>query len=689
MRKIFGSAFALSLCAAAVLAQEVSETANEAQVLDEIAVVGSVGKGSGKVDFMSAGSSSVIESKKAIEERGATQLDEAVKYEAGFIGQPYGADLDTSDWLRLRGFEASVSVDGASAYKGGYFGISPDLYGYESIEVVKGANSLLYGSSYAGGVINLVSKRPTLTPQGEVGAKFGSNHLRGVFFDVSDGFSENVKFRIVSDYEKKRGDINYTWNEHFFIAPSILFLLGDDTQLTLLSSFTHDAGTGSNGFFPYVGTMIPGAQGKILPSANLGALNDSLSRDQISVGYELAHSFNDKLKFESSYKFNRENKDQIGASVEYNMINDTDIAQDLLFVDASVNSHIFDNRISYEDEWGSVKNRLTLGVDYRDIRARGQYFYSYFVGTINVYNPVRTRLTANPALSFSNPNYDLDQSQLGFYLNDKIELFEKLNLTLGVRHDKAKATLNGDKSYDTDETTYQAGILYAFDSGFMPYFNYSESFMPQSGRTSSGDFYKPATARQYEAGVKYLPSFIDGEFSLAYFDIEQRNVPYTDGSSFSSQAGKQVAKGVELGANVNLSENLNLIAAYTHYNEAKINVDGFDYMTPTPLIPKDMLSGFLVYSMDLGGGHGLKMGAGVRYVGKSKSESSAWTSPRHDAVSVPSHTLIDAMAEYSYKDFSLRLNATNIADKEYVAGCNYWCYYGEGAKVTLTAKYSW
>ena len=65
--------------------------------------------------------------------------------------------------------------------------------------------------------------------------------------------------------------------------------------------------------------------------------------------------------------------------------------------------------------------------------------------------------------------------------------------------------------------------MYNFDAiGLMPFFNYSQSFTPVVGSNSAVG-YKPIEGRQYETGVKYLPEFIDGEFSLAYFDIEEKN----------------------------------------------------------------------------------------------------------------------------------------------------------------------
>lgn len=660
MKNSFRSGLLLSLSACALLAAESVE-------LDEISVVGSVAKGSGKIEFMQPGTTTVIDEKKIVEQ-GTTQLDNAVKYEAGFIN-PYGTDLDTTDWLKLRGFNATVTLDGSTPYKGGYLGAQHDLYGLESIEIVKGANSLLYGASSTGGVINLVSKRPTNTPFAEVGLKLGNKNQRGVFFDVSDNLAtDKVKFRLVGNYEKKHGDMDFTKNEHYYLAPSLLFLIGDETTLTLLSSYTKDKGTGVTGFYPY-----PSVQ-KSSRKDNTSSASDFLHREQYSAGYELSHKFNDSFKFSSSYKFNREEKEQM-ATLYVGFFGRTQI-------DADVNTHTFDNRLTYDFDSQNFKNSLTIGTDYRKIKANGKYGFDSITPFAIGQRPIVARTTAPY-------DYIVDQSQLGFYINNQATFFDNLIITSAVRRDKLKEnsdTLGTKNDYDLSKTTYQAGILYNFSEiGLMPFFNYSESFTPVVGSNSAVG-YKPIEGRQYEAGVKYLPEFIDSEFSLSYFDIEEKNAlvgGMVGGLYIQSQAGKQTSKGYELSANTNLTDNLNWLLAYTHYTNTKTHGGAKgEIVATTAMMPKDTLSSFLTYRFNLASNHGLKVGVGIRYTGStSDGQNSGFKNS--------SYTLFDAMAEYDYaKKFTLSLNVNNLTNKEYFTGCDgYYCYYGEGARATLTAKY--
>ncbi|MBE2984995.1 TonB-dependent siderophore receptor [Campylobacter sp. RM9344] len=656
----------------------ISALAAENVVLNEVSIVGSVAKGSGKVEYMSPSSTSVI-SKEQMEEKGAQGLDEAIKYESGAVGQLYGADIDTSaEWLKIRGFDATMTIDGSSPYKGGYFGYQPDLYGYESIEILKGANSTVFGSSNAGGIINLISKRPTNSPFAEVGFKLGSKNQRGVFFDASDNlYTDRVKFRLVGDYEKKDGEIDYVTNEHYYIAPSLMFLLGDETVLTLLTSYTKDKGTGSQPFFSVKGTLVNEGYGKISPSTSYGATNDSLERHYYTAGYELTHNINDSLNFTSSYKFIEEDKDYFGAYYFFDSA--PGVAQPYGSVaDAVIKTHTFDNRLAYDYKSDNFENKVIFGIDYRKMKGSG-FYGDGMLSPLNKYNPARI-YQARPIV----PGFNLNQSQVGFYLQDEAKIYNNLILTSAIRHDKTKTTVNmnntGLNGKKINQTTFSLGAMYVFEElGLMPFANYSESFTPPTATDNYGNA-KPLEGKQVEVGVKYLPNFIDAEITASYFDAKLENSNIADGSAFGRQVGKQISRGFELSSNVNLLENLNWLLSYTHYNSTKTDLSTTQTIR-TKMMPKDTLSSWLTYKFELGQLGTIKAGAGLRYVGSTVDNQ------YYPDYRVPSYTLLDAMIGYTYKKWDFALNATNLTDKEYISAVNYWAYYGEGLRATLTAKY--
>ena len=135
------------------------------------------------LDFYAPSSSAVLQ-RKDIEAQGARKLDQALQYQAGVVSEPYGSD-NKVEWFKIRGFDASTSLDGAPTTPNGFFVWKPELYGVESVEVLKGANSLVFGAANTGGVVNLVTKRPHKQQALQVDAELGTRGKRGLGLDYN------------------------------------------------------------------------------------------------------------------------------------------------------------------------------------------------------------------------------------------------------------------------------------------------------------------------------------------------------------------------------------------------------------------------------------------------------------------------------------------------------------------------
>ena len=102
---------------------------------------------------------------------GATTLKEALSYTPGVSATPWGNDSQY-DWVYLRGFDAyspGFYQDGLQLRNSGNWAVwQTENYGIERIEYLRGPSSVLYGQNSAGGLINVVSKRPTQDPIREI-----------------------------------------------------------------------------------------------------------------------------------------------------------------------------------------------------------------------------------------------------------------------------------------------------------------------------------------------------------------------------------------------------------------------------------------------------------------------------------------------------------------------------------------
>ena len=107
--------------------------------------------------------------------QGVQSVNDALRYTPGVSLQSFGANT-FFDSLKLRGFDAPRYLDGLRLPNDSTTFAVPriETYGLERLEVLKGPSSGLYGQSNPGGLINMVSKRPTETPHYDVLGTFGS-----------------------------------------------------------------------------------------------------------------------------------------------------------------------------------------------------------------------------------------------------------------------------------------------------------------------------------------------------------------------------------------------------------------------------------------------------------------------------------------------------------------------------------
>jgi iron complex outermembrane receptor protein len=282
------------------------------------------------------------------------------------------------------------------------------------------------------------------------------------------------------------------------------------------------------------------------------------------------------------------------------------------------------------------------------------------------------------------------QNATGVYLQDQIKL-DRWILTLGGRYDWADSETTGIfngrvTSQDDRAFTKRAGLGYEFDSGLVPYISYAESFVPLAGTTFDGSPYKPETGRQYEAGIKYQPKGAKWRMTAAVYDLRRQNVTTNDTAhpGFSIQTGEITSQGFEFEAVASLTNNLNLTAAYA-YSDARVTKSNTANLGMRPTrTPPHLASFWADYTIREGVLNGLGFGVGVRYV-------SATAGDELNTFYAPAYTLVDAMIRYEIDNWRFSVNASNLFDKQYIAGCSSMvqCNAGRGRTVIGKVSYRW
>lgn len=624
--------------------------------------------------------------------RAPQKLDEALRYTSGVTSQPYGSDNDT-DWFKVRGFDAATYLNGNRLFRDGYYTWLVEPYGLESVEVVKGPSAILFGESAPGGVVNAVQKKPTFTPQGEVKVEVGNNNHQSVGFDIADQANDTgtMRYRLVGLMTSQDGELDITENERFYIAPSLEIDISDRTMLTLLATYLRDDGVPTNPFFPAAGTLTSSNYGKIDSSTNLGQPDyDKYERTQFSLGYLLEHDLNDTWTLSQNLNYGS-NELYLRSSYAFPNSDPTseELSQGVVFRDGKNQSFTFDNNAVGNWMTDSAEHTLLVGMDLQYHKTKGDEQDNYAFGTINPFSPVYGNYT--PLDSANNIKREIEKSQASLYSQYQLKIHEQWIGNVGARYDWVKtentgkgASIDQSESRDDSELSLSAGVMYLASNGLSPYANYSQSFEVISTiDAATNELYKPLEGEQVEVGVKYEPSFIDGFVNIAWFDITQENALVTNPSTWiATQTGEVTSTGVEVEGAAQLTDDLKLMASYT-YTKAETDETYGKGKQQAGLIPKHQASAWLDYSA-YRIIPGLNVGTGLRYVGESKDN------PANSDLTVPSVTLWDASVTYDItSQWQAQLNVNNILDKEFISGCDYYCYFGQSRSVMLNANYRW
>ena len=634
-----------------------------------------------------------------IRDQGSPNLQEVLRYAPGVRNELYGID-NRGDWISLRGSEEStIFLDGMRQPLTGWYGVvRVEPYNYERIEILRGPSSIITGANDPGGVVNLISKRPSEDALREVGVQFGNYDLRQVNADFGGPLNDSgtLLYRFVAVGKESDTQIDLADEERALLAPSLTWHMSDAASVTVYGEYQYDRSMNTNAFLGLEGTLYPAPNGPIPRDVFIGEPDwDTYGGTRYRVGYALDVDIGDRWQL--SHDLRHDDVEGLMESLYaawWNGFRDENDAADPNGQYLGRSWYIYDDRsrvttsnayLTGSLQTGGVEHTLLFGMDGL-LHDSSQTSASGMGTPLNVYAPVYGTF-ARPSLGSATPAEN-EIRRVGVLAQDQMKIAERLSLRAGVRRDMVRnAVIGGDVQKDW-ATSLNFGVVYELLPGLAPYASYSESFNPVAGVDGNGRGYQPKEAQQIEGGVKWEPQALPLQATLAYYTLEEKNRLASDPNNPvgpSVQIGKARIRGVELETRTDVGP-WSVLGSYT-YTRVRATATAFggdlDANEQLEGIPEHLASVWAVHDFTSMGLTGFSLGGGVRYVDRIGDGTGN--------VFVPSVTLWDAMASLDRGPWRFALNANNLTNESYISTClaRGDCWFGQERRIVGSATYRW
>lgn len=631
----------------------------------------------------------------------------ALRYTAGATSEKYGGYGGYLDITRIRGVDADYYLDGLRIISNpGSWLPQIDPYSLERIEVLRGPASAIYGQGTGGGIVNQISRKPQDVALHELNLQYGSFNRKQIGFDSTGPINDDGTFlyRFTASGLDTEGQVEDTRHKRLYVVPSLTWQPNLQTSWTVIAMYSQEPELPNYNSLP---AAVLGLDGSLYPQINrrrnFTDMNfENSSRQQSFLSSLFEYDFENSWRLVSNARYMYVKSDiQRGVVYGYQEVNGSPQLKGYYeLTPAKVNTFSMDNHLIGNVEWGDMTHTILMGVDYAKGTLKNEL---YSVGPI-LLDPYGSQYRPNIVPDFTASRlapWKVKQefTRVGSYLQDQMA-YDRWRLVLSARHDWSQIddethsyspTSRVSKQDDT-KWSGRAGLSYQFDIGLAPYISYATSFDPLLGTDYQGEPFVPVESEQTEVGIKFHPANSSTLLTAAVFQLEQTNVKTSDADhlGFNTQAGKVRTRGLDLQATTEMVSNLNLIANYTYLDNELVKDTSYQGKSLTQT-PKHSASIWMDYLIDYDAFSGLKVGGGVRYLGKSFGD------PSND-FEVPSATVIDLAATYQLDFLSselsgatLAFNVSNLTDKQYVASCTsrLYCFVGQERSMIATLSYRW
>ncbi|MFD2720764.1 TonB-dependent siderophore receptor [Hymenobacter monticola] len=605
-------------------------------------------------------------------------------------------------------------------------GIMPEVSSLERMEVLKGSAAILYGNVAAGGILNLVTKKPQFQRGGSVGLRVGSFGFVKPQFDVygAVGQSQTVAFRLNGTYERGNSYRDGVSSNRVYVNPSLLFRLTPKTDLIIEGDYLRDRRTPDYGIGA-VNYQIYDSRSRFLNTAD--ARN---ATNQTSATATLTSRLSDAWQVRAVGSFQRYDNELLSAArPTANVIkpgrNYGNWQRSLQRTETAENYFLAQLDMTGTLRTGRVGHTLLVGADADQYNTNALSYLSQAYDSLNIIDPSRKLGAPKNAVS----GYDAlvyntrtlgNTRRAGFYAQDLISLIDHVKVLAGVRWSyqetpsnvyNYRATVNGANNKPVLDAAGNPVLVTAvtenfrYDNAFSPrlglvyqplkttslFASYSNSFAPNSGFDEQGDALAPSLIDQYEVGIKN--ELFKGALSAnatAYRIVnsnQAQSILPTDPRFATSRvsapqelAGEVTSQGVEVDVQSRPVNGISLIAGYSYNTITYTKSNLYENGSRLRYAPAHTANASLFYSFanvfaNSATLRGLNAGFTAYYVGDRLGGRNArlldpatgrpWAAgtDAFQLIAVPNYFLFDASVNYTYDRFSLRFKMANLLNE--------------------------
>lgn len=617
--------------------------------------------------------------RSVIEEQQAGSLREALRNVAGlsFNAAEGGRSGDN---MMLRGFYTfgDMYLDGVrdtAQY-------NRELFNLEQVDVLRGAAAMLFGRGQAGGVINQVSKTPSLYGESKISAAVGTREYQEIKADINQRLGDTTALRLNfmnrDEGSWRKNPVTGTTPEihRTGFAPSLAFGLGTEHEITLSHLYLKtadrpDYGVPFNRTTKRVNTLFPassywGVAGTFDDSTTNISTASHLWR--IAPGTELSTKIR-QANYQRSYWASAPGNATNFATGGSAKTRQTDTDNLSLQSDFSTHFKVF-----------GMRHELLVGGEYLHEKAERWSLANlnnagvYYKGIVGFTNSSGQVMDTRPVNRYSGDTYSA-------YLQDTVEFLPHWKATIGVRRDDMKsdyvalsqnattrAITQSNYSGNFKENSYRAGVSWQPNDEAHYYLSWSDSFSPTADLYQlAGAQYPAERSKVSEIGAKW--QFFEGDlaFRTALYQADkvwERNTDLESTAAILTK--KRQTRGIEFELAGRINTRWEVFAGVSFMDPiikevapgANPNFVG-QTARNSPKMTGNLWTTYQI-------GHGWKVGAGLE--AKSKRFGyvpSSTVVAAFDPNTIAGYVRWDAMVAYEQPKYTVKLNIQNMFNKVY------------------------